>query len=116
MSPARRVPPASPTRAPIASTTNYALGDIVLWQGITYTSLIASNHGNAPDITPQSWGVLATQGPAGPTGPQGPIGLTGPMGYQGLVGPPGPAGPTGPIGIQGPAGAQGLTGDSRPAR
>ena len=103
-------PPGLTYQGAYHSTTNYALGDIVLWQGITYTSLISSNHGNAPDITPQSWGVLATQGPAGPTGPQGPTGLTGPMGYQGLVGPPGPAGPTGPTGIQGPAGAQGLTG------
>ena len=101
-------PPGLTYQGAYVSTTNYALGDIVLWQGITYTSLSTSNHGNTPDITPGSWGVLATQGPAGPAGPQGAIGLTGPQGYQGLVGPPGPAGPTGPIGIQGPAGAQGL--------
>ncbi len=103
-------PPGLTYRGIYVSTNNYALGDIVLWQGITYTSLIASNHGNAPDVTPGSWGILVSQGPAGPTGPQGPVGLTGPIGYQGLVGPPGPAGPTGPIGIQGPAGAQGLSG------
>ncbi len=103
-------PPGLTYQGPYSSTTNYAPGDIVLWQGATYTSLTASNHGNTPDITPQSWGILATQGPTGLTGTQGPIGLTGPMGYQGLAGPPGPAGPTGPIGIQGPAGAQGLSG------
>ena len=97
-------------RGAYASATNYALGDIVLWQGVTYTSLTSANRGNAPDVTPSSWGVLATQGPAGPTGPQGVIGLTGPQGYQGLIGPAGPAGPAGPIGVQGPAGAQGLTG------
>ncbi len=107
-------PPGLTWQGAYISTSNYALGDIVLWQGITYTSLIASNHGNAPDITPRSWGVLASQGPAGPTGAQGPIGLTGPIGYQGLAGPPGPAGPTGPSGSQGPAGAQGLTGPQGP--
>lgn len=101
-------------RGAYASLTNYALGDIVLWQGITYTSLSASNHGNTPDLVTAMWGVLATQGPAGPTGPQGLLGPTGAQGFQGVVGPPGSPGPTGPIGIQGPAGAQGLAGPQGP--
>ena len=97
-------------RGSYSSVANYALGDVVLWQGVTYTSLSASNHGNAPDLVSAEWGVLATEGPAGPAGPQGQVGLTGPQGFQGLVGPPGPAGPQGSIGSEGPAGAQGLPG------
>ena len=79
-----------------ASTTNYALGDVVLWQGSRYTSLIAGNHGNTPGLSPQQWGVLTAQGPAGPAGATG---ATGPQGPQGL---PGSVGPNGPIGPQGP--------------
>jgi hypothetical protein len=91
------------------STQNYGLGDVVLWQGSSYTSLIASNHGNTPSSSSQ-WAVLAAQGPAGPTGAAG---AAGPAGAQGL---PGSVGPNGPIGLQGlqgnpgQAGAQGLTG------
>lgn len=81
-----------------------------MWQGITYTSLLASNHANPPDTSTQAWGILASQGPAGPVGPQGGIGPAGPQGYQGVVGPPGPPGPPGSIGTEGPAGAQGLSG------
>ena len=62
-----------------ASTTNYALGDVVLWQGSSYTSLIAGNHGNTPGLSPQQWGVLTAQGPAGPTGATG---ATGPQGRR----------------------------------
>lgn len=101
-------------RGRYASTLNYALGDIVLWQGVTYTSLSASNQGNAPDLVPAQWGLLASQGPTGAIGAQGDIGPAGPQGFQGLVGPSGSAGPTGPIGIQGPAGAQGLSGSQGP--
>ncbi|HSY68217.1 MAG TPA: DNRLRE domain-containing protein, partial [Edaphobacter sp.] len=93
-----------------SSVTNYALGDVVLWQGASYASLIASNHGNTPDQSPGQWGVLTAQGPAGPTGAQGPQGLPGAQGLPGSVGPPGETGPQGAQGIPGQAGAQGLTG------
>jgi hypothetical protein len=93
-----------------SSVTNYALGDVVFWQGASYASLIDSNHGNTPDQSPGQWGVLTAQGPAGPAGAQGPQGLPGPQGPLGSVGPPGESGPQGAQGIPGQAGAQGLTG------
>lgn len=93
-----------------SSTTNYALGDVVVWQGSSYTSLIASNHGNTPSLSPQQWGLLSAQGPVGMTGATGAAGPAGPQGLPGSVGPNGPIGPQGPQGIAGQAGAQGLTG------
>lgn len=93
-----------------SSTQNYALGDVVVWQGTSYTALIASNHGNTPSLSPQQWGLLAAQGPAGQTGATGATGVAGPQGSPGSVGPNGPIGPQGPQGIAGQAGAQGLTG------
>ena len=54
------------------------MGDVVLWQGSSYTSLIASNHGNTPSLSPQQWGPLTAQGPAGPTGATGATGAAGP--------------------------------------
>jgi len=91
------------------STANYNLGDVVLWQGSSYTSLIASNHGNTPSLSPAQWGMLSAQGPAGPIGATG---ATGPQGLPGSVGPNGPAGPQGLQGIPGLAGAQGIPGAS----
>ena len=93
-----------------ASTTNYALGDVVLWQGASYASLLNGNHGNTPTASPSQWGVLTAQGPTGATGAQGPQGVAGPQGLPGSVGPNGPPGPQGLQGIPGQAGAQGLTG------
>jgi len=93
-----------------ASTQNYALGDVVLWQGSSYTSLIASNHGNTPSLSLQQWSLLAAQGPAGPTGAAGVTGASGPQGLPGSAGPNGPIGPQGPQGIAGQAGAQGIPG------
>ena len=93
-----------------SSTLNYALGDIVLWQGASYTSLQAGNHGNTPSSSPQQWGVLTAQGPAGATGGTGAIGPAGPQGLPGTQGAYGPAGPQGPQGIAGQAGAQGIPG------
>lgn len=93
-----------------ASTTNYALGDVVLWQGASYASLLGGNHGNTPSVSPSQWGVLTAQGPTGATGAQGPQGVAGSQGLPGSVGPNGPPGPQGLQGIPGQAGAQGLTG------
>ena len=93
-----------------SSVTNYALGDVVLWQGTSYTSLMAGNHGNTPSDSPGEWGVLSPQGPVGATGATGVAGPMGPQGLPGSVGPPGEQGPQGLQGIPGQAGAQGLTG------
>ena len=93
-----------------SSVTNYALGDVVLWQGTSYTSLVAGNHGNTPNDSPGEWGVLSPQGPMGATGATGAAGPAGPQGLPGSVGPPGEQGPQGLQGIAGQAGAQGLTG------
>jgi Collagen triple helix repeat (20 copies) len=93
-----------------SSVVNYALGDVVLWQGTSYTSLIASNHGNAPSLSPQQWGVLSPQGPIGFTGATGLPGALGPQGFTGNVGPNGPIGSQGTQGSAGQAGAQGIPG------
>lgn len=95
------------------SASNYGLGDVVVWNGSSYASLVGSNHGNAPDVSPTDWGVLAAIGATGATGAQGAAGPTGPAGAMGPVGATGSAGPQGvqgPQGLQGPAGAQGLQG------
>src|SRR5882757_2893531 len=63
-----------------ASTTNYALGDVVLWLGASYASLLNGNHGNTPNASSSQWGVLTAQGPTGATGAQGPQGLPGVQG------------------------------------
>jgi hypothetical protein len=93
-----------------SAVTNYALGDVVLWQGTSYASLLGSNSGNTPSLSPSAWGMLTAQGPTGATGAQGPQGIAGAQGLPGSVGPNGPAGPQGVQGIAGQAGAQGLTG------
>src|SRR5207249_8684885 len=66
-----------------ASTANYGLNDIVTFQGSSYISLIAENHGNTPSLSAGQWGVMAlgavgAQGPAGATGGSGPPGLAWP--------------------------------------
>jgi len=103
-------PPGFVYQGTYASTTNYNLGDVVVWQGSSYTSLIASNHGNTPSLSPQQWGVLTAQGPAGPAGSTGATGAAGPQGAPGSVGPPGEKGNQGDQGIAGQAGAQGIPG------
>jgi hypothetical protein len=103
-------PPGFVYQGSYASTANYALGDVVLWQGSSYTSLIASNHGNTPSLSPQQWGPLTAQGPQGLTGATGETGTAGPQGLPGSVGPNGPIGPQGIQGIAGQAGAQGIPG------
>jgi hypothetical protein len=46
-----------------SSTTNYAVGDGVIYNGAGYVSLVASNHGNTPDQSPAQWGLFATGTP-----------------------------------------------------
>lgn len=92
------------------SGTNYALGDVVLWQGGSWTSLVDGNRGNTPNFSPGQWGVLTAQGPVGATGAKGDTGGAGPQGLPGSVGPNGERGSQGEQGIPGQGGAQGLTG------
>jgi len=81
-------------RGNYGSTTNYGLADAVSYDGSTYVSLVAGNHGNTPDQSAADWAVLAAQGVAGPTGATGAAGAaglpgaTGPAGATGLPGPP----------------------------
>ncbi len=93
-----------------SSVGNYALGDVVVFAGASWVSLVAGNAGQTPAVGSAYWGVLTSQGPQGAAGPAGALGPIGPAGLQGEVGPAGPAGAAGPTGMQGPAGAQGLTG------
>jgi hypothetical protein len=60
----------------------------VTYQGSSYISLAAGNHGNTPGFSPGFWSVLAAQGTAG---------------LNGMNGAAGPAGPTGPTGAAGTA-------------
>jgi hypothetical protein len=82
-----------------AAGKTYAVGDIVLANGLGYTARLRSI-GKPPATNPASWGSLGANGPAGPAGPTGPLGPAGPAG---------PQGPAGPIGPQGPAGGVALT-------
>lgn len=93
-----------------SSVNNYNLGDVVLWNGASYASLISFNHGNTPGLVPGTWGVLTAQGPTGATGATGVAGPTGATGSLGPTGPPGERGDQGAQGIAGQAGAQGIPG------
>ncbi len=64
------------------STTNYAVNDMVAYQGSSYISLAAGNHGNTPDQSPYQWGVLA-QAAVGATGATGATGAGEPWEYAG---------------------------------
>lgn len=103
-------PPGMIYQGTYSSMTNYALGDVVLYSGASWVSLIASNHGNTPNQSPSSWGMLTAQGPQGAPGVQGAPGPTGAAGALGPVGPPGEKGDQGLQGVAGQAGAQGIPG------
>jgi collagen type VII alpha len=77
-----------------SAATNYSLNDAVSYQGSSWISLEAGNHGNAPNVSPSAWATLAS------------------VGATGVTGPPGSAGPAGAAGAQGPAGPQGATGSA----
>jgi hypothetical protein len=93
-----------------SSTMNYTLGDVVVFGGASYTSLIAANHGNTPPLSPSAWGTLTAQGATGPTGSAGPVGAQGATGSIGVTGPAGTVGSTGAQGVAGQGGAQGVQG------
>ena len=97
-------------RGAYSSGGNYGLGDVVVFAGASWVSLLGANVGQTPGVGSAYWGVLTSQGLQGVAGPVGAAGIQGPAGLQGMVGASGPAGIAGPIGVQGPAGAQGLTG------
>jgi hypothetical protein len=103
-------PPVS-FRGTWSSTTTYAVGDTVFFNGSAYISTVSSNLNHQPDTSTTQWSVLSQQGATGPAGPAGP---TGPTGLTGATGPQGPAGPTGAIGSTGPQGATGTTGATGP--
>ena len=88
------------------STVNYAVNDMVVFQGSSYISLVVGNEGNTPGLSPVQWGLVAQAG-VGTTGAAGATGRTGP---PGLTGPQGPAGATGAPGAAGAAGAPGTPG------
>jgi hypothetical protein len=76
-----------------ASSANYALNDAVSFGGSTYVSLVSSNHGNTPGLSPADWAVLAAQGRTGDPGAVGSTGVTGAAGAQGPQGLQGEQGP-----------------------
>jgi hypothetical protein len=63
------------------NTTNYTVGDFVLYQGSTYTC-IQNSTGNLPTNT-SYWKLVAQKGDPGATGSQGPQGNTGAQGNKG---------------------------------
>ena len=96
-----------------SNSTTYALRDGVQYSGSSYISLIGSNTGHQPDISPSDWSLVASigsTGATGATGAQGPTGATGATGATGSTGPQGPTGPTGPTGATGATGSTGATG------
>jgi Collagen triple helix repeat (20 copies) len=60
-----------------SSTTTYAVGDVVFYNGSACISTVASNLNHQPDTSTLQWSVLSQQGATGPTGPAGPTGATG---------------------------------------
>jgi collagen type VII alpha len=57
-------------RSAWTTSTNYAVNDAVTFAGSSYLALAASRNAE-PDVSPQSWAVLAQAGGAGPTGAAG---------------------------------------------
>ena len=92
----------------------YNPNDLISFSGSSYLAIVA-NIGYQPDINPDKWQLLASQGPQGSPGIQGPIGATGPrgeQGIQGIQGLQGVQGPQGEKGEKGDTGAQGPKGDT----
>jgi len=101
--PAGATGPAGPAgmlfRGSYSSSPNYAVNDAVSYQGSSYISVAAANHGNTPGTSPTYWSLLAVQGAAGAQGPAGATGATGPQGVAGPQGVPGVAGAAGTVGM-----------------
>lgn len=91
---------------------NYALDDLVEYQGSTYLA-IQSTTGTQGPTAGTFWSLFAAAGETGPQGSQGvagPQGQTGPQGPQGETGAQGQPGIQGIEGIEGPQGPEGPTG------
>lgn len=125
------------------STTTYAVGKVVKYNGAIYYSILSSNSSpnkNRNPATGTTWweqvGVVGSALRSGQQAPSSSLGNTGdyyidtannrlfgpknavtgwPAGAVSLTGPAGPAGVAGPQGAQGPAGPQGATGATGPA-
>ncbi len=117
-----------------SSTANYALRDVVVWNGSSYASLTgveprqysragarsvgaadgagahgASGTGGSRRARPEPTGVQGPVGPPGERGDQGLQGIPGQAGAQGIPGATGAMGPQGPMGPIGPAGPVGMS-------
>lgn len=101
-------------RGTYSAATNYAAGDVTVWQGNSYASVADSNLGNTPSASPGVWGMLTSKGAQGDKGDTGAIGPQGPAGLPGVSGPPGATGPQGSVGSTGPQGAPGRDGTQGP--
>src|SRR5580658_9668454 len=95
-------------------SANYAIDDVVTYNGSTYVAIAASNGPSnpTPDMNATDWSVLAQEGAAGTAGAPGPAGAAGAAGAMGLQG---AAGPAGPQGVTGAAGTNGSGFDFRNA-
>ena len=95
------------------SSTDYAVGDSVDYNGSSYVMYNNAPAGTLPTNTTY-WQVLADKGDTGATGATGATGPQGPQGDKGDIGATGPTGPTGPQGPQGDKGDIGATGPTGP--
>lgn len=73
-------------------SATYTLFDAVEFNGSAYISVLSPNPGNAPDVSPTAWSLVASAGATGAAGATGPPGPAGPQGPKGDAGPAGPAG------------------------
>lgn len=73
-------------RGAYSSGTTYAAIDAISYGGSSYISLVGSNTGHQPDISPTYWQLLAQAGSTGATGPAGSTGATGATGPTGATG------------------------------
>jgi collagen type VII alpha len=103
------------------ASSNYAIGDVVTFNGSSYVAIAATTGPSnpAPDTNASAWSIIAQEGATGLTGATGATGVTGftgitgatgPTGATGVTGAQGVTGVTGPIGATGSQGFQGFTG------
>lgn len=96
-------------RGPFASSTVYALNDVVSSGGSTYICILAyTSTATLPSADATHWTLYTSVGATGPTGVTGPTGATGPVGVTGVTGVTG----AGVTGVTGPIGVTGATGPS----
>jgi hypothetical protein len=97
-------------RGAFATSTAYAVNDVVSSGGSTYICILAyTSTSTTPPNDTTNWTLFTSvgaTGATGPTGPTGSVGAVGPTGVTGasITGPTGPTGPTGVTGATGPTG------------